>query len=82
LKKVKTKIAISVSRGKQKGIVLQKKKNETSNQNQKQAIIPNIIHSMDAAHLILILKEVSQPNNKISPVITIHDCFGTLPNNM
>jgi len=32
---------------------------------------------MDASHLILILNK-----NKISPIISIHDCFGTLPNNM
>jgi DNA-directed RNA polymerase len=37
---------------------------------------------MDASHLILILNKISQPSNTISPVISIHDCFGTLPNNM
>jgi len=37
---------------------------------------------MDASHLILILKTISTPKNKISPVISIHDCFGCLPNNM
>lgn len=37
---------------------------------------------MDASHLILILIKVSNPENKISPVISIHDCFGCLPNNM
>lgn len=56
--------------------------NETSLQNQKQAILPNIVNSMDASHLILILNKISQPLNPISPVISIHDCFGTLPNNM
>jgi len=50
--------------------------------NQIQAILPNIVHSMDAAHLILNFNKISQPLNPISPVISIHDCFGTLPNNM
>jgi DNA-directed RNA polymerase len=50
--------------------------------NQIQAILPNIIHSMDASHLILILNKIYQPLNPISPVISIHDCFGCLPNNM
>lgn len=50
--------------------------------NQIQAILPNIVHSMDAAHLILIFNKISQPLDSISPVISIHDCFGTLPNNM
>lgn len=61
---------------------MQKRVNETSLQNQKQAILPNIVNSMDASHLILILNKISQPSNPISPVISIHDCFGTLPNNM
>jgi DNA-directed RNA polymerase len=71
-----------VGKGKQKTVVLKKKINETSAQIQKQAILPNIIHSLDAAHLILILNEVLKPFNTTSPVISIHDCFGTLPNNM
>ena len=33
---------------------------------------------MDASHLILILNKLK----KISPVISIHVCFGCLPNNM
>jgi len=37
---------------------------------------------MDAAHLILILNKITKSLSYISPVISIHDCFGTLPNNM
>jgi len=78
LKTTKAKVSISVGQGKQKTIVLKRKLNETNARAQTQAILPNIIHSMDASHLILILNK----SNKISPIISIHDCFGTLPNNM
>nr|YP_009486060.1 hypothetical protein [Cantharellus appalachiensis]AWA82121.1 hypothetical protein [Cantharellus appalachiensis] len=46
---------------------------------QNQAIIPNIIHSLDASHLIGI---INSSMNSFGPIITVHDCFGTLPNNM
>lgn len=35
---------------------------------------------MDASHLINIIKSASDQN--FYPLITIHDCFGTLPNKM
>jgi hypothetical protein len=47
---------------------------------QSQAIIPNIIHSLDASHLIKVIN--TSYNREISPIVSIHDCFGTLPNNM
>jgi DNA-directed RNA polymerase len=47
---------------------------------QVQSIIPNIIHSLDASHLMNIIKNATIDN--FNPVITIHDCFGTLPNKM
>lgn len=47
---------------------------------QTQAIIPNIIHSLDSSHLVKIIN-VAKSNNILS-VITVHDCFGTHPNNM
>jgi DNA-directed RNA polymerase len=50
------------------------KKHQTS------GIIPNIIHSLDASHLINVVN--SSYNNKIKPIVTIHDCFGTHPNNL
>ena len=77
LKTAKAKVSISVGKGKQKTVVLKRKLDQTDTRVQTQAILPNIIHSMDASHLILILNK-----NKISPIISIHDCFGTLPNNM
>jgi len=47
---------------------------------QTQAIIPNIIHSLDDSHLINLIKNANKDNFK--PIISIHDCFGTLPNLM
>lgn len=77
LKTAKAKVSISVGKGKQKTVILKRKLSKTDTRIQTQAILPNIIHSMDASHLILILNK-----NKVSPIISIHDCFGTLPNNM
>lgn len=39
-----------------------------------------MIHSLDASHLINLINSASEEN--FNPVITIHDCFGTLPNHM
>lgn len=78
LKTSKAKVSISVGHGKQKTVVLKRKLDQTDTRVQTQAIIPNIIKSMDASHLILILNK----SIKNSPIISIQDCFGTLPNNM
>jgi DNA-directed RNA polymerase len=42
--------------------------------------MPNFIHSLDAANVHLLLKELAE-KEKV-PVYTIHDCFATTPNNM
>lgn len=49
---------------------------ETNTLKQKQAIVPNVIHSLDAAHLANIINK-----NNIN-IIGIHDCFGTIPNDL
>jgi len=54
--------------------------NKTDNRKQPQAIIPNIIHSLDASHLINLIN--SADFKKFSPIITVHDCFGTHPNKL
>ena len=46
---------------------------------QTNAIIPNIIHSLDANHLMKIIISFAAIIEK--PLITVHDCFGTHPNN-
>lgn len=64
-----------------KTIVLRKtNKDKKDNNKQRQAIIPNIIHSLDASHLINIINTAIDIN--LNPIITIHDCFGTHPNKM
>lgn len=45
----------------------------------KQSIVPNVIHSLDAAHLLETLNVCF--SNGIN-VMTIHDCFGVHPNNI
>jgi DNA-directed RNA polymerase, mitochondrial len=47
---------------------------------QVNAIIPNIIHSLDATHLINLINK--SQDEGFSPIITVHDCFGTHPNKM
>jgi DNA-dependent RNA polymerase len=47
---------------------------------QVESIIPNVIHSLDASHLMFVIRECI--NSNILPIITVHDCFGTLPNQM
>ena len=42
--------------------------------------VPNIIHSLDATHLINLINK--SHDQGFTPIITVHDCFGTLPNNM
>jgi hypothetical protein len=78
-KQKKNIISVSIF-GKSKKIVLKENTNKIDKNKQIQSIIPNIIHSLDASHLINIIK--SSVNDNFSPVISIHDCFGTLPNKM
>jgi len=69
--------------------VLREFENEINNRKQIQAIIPNIIHSLDASHLIKIINSVSRGHkdaryrvNYLKYIIPIHDCFGTLQNQL
>lgn len=62
--------------GKNRTAVLRKWTNTKDTRREVQAIIPNIIHSLDASHLIMV---INKWNNYILP---IHDCFGTHPNDM
>lgn len=65
--------------GKNKTAVLRKWNNNNDTRTEVQAIIPNIIHSMDASHLIEVILEWS---TKSKYILSIHDCFGTHPNDM
>jgi len=61
-------------------MVIKEYLNETDKLKQSNAIIPNIIHSLDASHLINVINTNFDQN--YDPIITVHDCFGTHPNKM
>lgn len=67
-------------RGKSKSVILREWDNTIDSFKQVQAIIPNIIHSLDATHLVNILNSAKEIG--LAPVISVHDCFGTHPNQM
>lgn len=73
------KVSINI-RGKSKKMVLKDWVDEIDKTKQVNAIIPNIIHSLDASHLINLIN--SAIKDKFTPILTIHDCFGTHPNRM
>ena len=79
LKRKQKVITVSIF-GKSKKLVLRENDTKLNEAKQKQAIIPNIIHSLDASHLINLINTAADIN--FYPIITIHDCFGTLPNKM
>jgi len=80
LKRKKKVVPISLFGKIRKLVIRENDVKKMDNAKQTQAIIPNIIHSLDATHLNNLIKTVAEKNFK--PVITIHDCFGTLPNQM
>lgn len=66
--------------GKYRTAVIREWFNIVNKQKQEQAIIPNIIHSLDASHLINIINWAIKEN--FEPIISVHDCFGTHSNKM
>nr|YP_010290153.1 hypothetical protein MN835_mgp08 [Ganoderma multipileum]ULO25597.1 hypothetical protein [Ganoderma multipileum] len=60
-------------------ILRQYSKTDLDKQKQTNAIIPNIIHSLDANHLMNVIIKFNEIVGK--PLITVHDCFGSHPNN-
>jgi hypothetical protein len=88
LKSKINKVSISMG-GKNKTLVLREFEDKISNRKQIQAIIPNIIHSLDASHLIKLINSVNSgledahcKMNSVKYVIPVHDCFGTHPNQL
>ena len=79
IKAQKSKISISLG-GNTKTMVLKKYIDVKDSMKQSQAIIPNVIHSLDASHLINLINKIKDNYN--FPFICVHDCFGTLPNDM
>jgi hypothetical protein len=62
--------------GANKTAVLRKWTTNKDSRREVQAIIPNIIHSLDASHLRMLI------NRWDKYILPIHDCFGTHPNDM
>lgn len=61
-------------------VVLRRKTSKLDKKKQVQAIIPNIIHSLDASHLINLINTAI--SNKFNQIITVHDCFGSQANDV
>lgn len=78
--KNKEKIISTSLFNKTKKMVYREYFNEIDSRKQSNAIIPNIIHSLDATHLINLINNTTEKG--FNPIITIHDCFGTHPNKM
>jgi DNA-directed RNA polymerase len=80
----------SISMGsKNKTLVLREFEDEINNSKQIQAIIPNIIHSLDASHLIKVINSINRGHgdahynmDSLKYIIPVHDCFGTHPNQL
>lgn len=66
--------------GKRRKFVLRMPNKDIDKRKQVNAIIPNIIHSLDASHLFKVIDLFIL--NDINPFISIHDCFGSHPNNI
>lgn len=79
LKKKTIKIKLSLFQ-KTKTLIYKELTDKTDKSKQEQAIIPNVIHSLDASHLMKIL--IQGEKDQFGPIITVHDCFGTLPSKM
>jgi hypothetical protein len=51
-------------------------KNEIDRDEVKQAATPNVVHSLDAAHLIKVVN--TAVSNGIADILTVHDCYSCL----
>jgi len=74
----------SIMQGKRRKVTLSKIKMDKNNKpyinkvKQINSFIPNFIHSMDASHIVILIKKIISKYN--FEIITIHDCFGVHPN--
>ena len=48
----------------------------------QRSFMPNLIHSLDAANIHLLFKNIKLDNKPINSIYTIHDCFATTANDM
>ena len=69
-----------VSCGNNKKLKINRYTDKIDESEHKKGIAPNYIHSLDATHLYLTINSLA--NKGISNFLTIHDSFGTLPNDV
>lgn len=67
---------------KRKSLVIKEKINKISKRRQSLAIVPNLIHSMDAATISLLCETITKNFGDRINLITIHDCFATNANHV
>ena len=56
--------------------------NRLNYQKIQRSFMPNLIHSLDAANIHLLIRKIKLDNIPINSIYTIHDCFATTPNQM
>jgi hypothetical protein len=64
-----------------KPITLQIPTNKLDTEKIRRGFMPNMVHSMDAANIHILVNNLIRDGHKLS-FYTIHDCFATTPNNM
>lgn len=62
--------------GRKKSISLKKPKVTLDLRKQNHGIIPNLIHSLDASNISILVNKLIEDNKNIN-ILTIHDCFAT-----
>jgi DNA-directed RNA polymerase len=68
--------------GKRKSIIKRTPiKDKINLKKQNEGIVPNIVHSFDASNISLLIKELLKNKNNIN-ILTIHDCFACLGNDV
>jgi len=64
----------------QKPLTIKIYTNKINKDKHRSGIAPNYIHSLDATHLYMTINSLAK--NGISDFLTVHDSFGTLPNDV
>ena len=66
---------------KKRGVTIQLPTSQLDVNANTRSFIPNLIHSLDAANIHLLINDLDDTDKEIN-LYTIHDCFATTPNNM
>jgi len=79
MKNIRTRISL-IDKGREK-VTISLPSKSLNKRKLKSAVMPNLIHSLDACNIHLLINKVLD-NNFNFPIYTIHDCFASTPNNM